>query len=65
MKIREVLKLLRDDGWLLKRKTGSHHQFCHPRKGGLVTVSVHSMNDDLSPKNQKSILKQAGLQKKK
>ncbi len=65
MKIREILKLLRDDGWLLKRTKGSHHQFGHPRKGGLVTVSVHSMNDDLSPRIKKSILKQAGLLKKK
>src|SRR5690242_6613945 len=38
MKVKEVLKLLEDDGWLLVRTTGSHRQFKHPIKPGTLTV---------------------------
>jgi len=35
---REIIQRLRADGWELVRIKGSHHQFKHPRKPGLVTV---------------------------
>ena len=35
---REIIKLLKDDGWELKRVEGSHHHFIHPNKPGKVTV---------------------------
>jgi predicted RNA binding protein YcfA (HicA-like mRNA interferase family) len=60
MKIREVLRLLRDGGWYLVRTRGSHQQFKHPTKPGLVTVAGQP-NDDLAPGTLNSILKQAGL----
>ena len=60
MKIREVLRLLRDDGWYLARQRGSHQQYKHPTKRGLVTVAGKP-NDDLAPGTLNSILKQAGL----
>ena len=60
MKIREVLDLLRDDGWYLDRTKGSHQQYRHPTKKGLVTVSGKP-SDDLAPGTLNSILKQAGL----
>ena len=60
MKVRDVLRLLAADGWLLRRTRGSHRQFGHPTKPGLVTVAG-SGNDDLSPATLNSILKQAGL----
>ena len=31
-KVKEVLKLLNDEGWELKRTKGSHRQFVHPTK---------------------------------
>lgn len=31
-KVREILKMLADDGWYLKRQRGSHRQFGHPIK---------------------------------
>ena len=61
MKIRDVLRMLRDDGWILVRTRGSHRQFKHPEKRGLVTVAGHTA-DDLSPKTARSILRQANLQ---
>jgi len=60
MKVREVLRLLHDDGWHLARQRGSHQQYRHPTKRGLVTVAGKP-NDDLAPGTLNSILKQAGL----
>jgi predicted RNA binding protein YcfA (HicA-like mRNA interferase family) len=60
-KVRDMLRLLKDDGWVLIRSKGSHQQFAHPVKRGLVTVSYHSSNDDLHPKIANSILRQAGI----
>jgi len=60
MKVRDVLRLLADDGWYLARSKGSHQQYKHPTKPGLVTVAGHP-NDDLAPGTLNSILKQAGL----
>ena len=60
MKVKEVLKLLEDDGWLLVRTTGSHRQFKHPSKPGTVTVAGKS-SLDIPPGTLNSILKQARL----
>ena len=61
MKIKEVLKMLKKDGWELVRQKGSHKQFKHPVKKGLVTVPDHGKNVDLAKGTANSILKQAGL----
>jgi len=60
MKVRDILRLLVDDGWYLHRTRGSHRQLRHPTKPGLVTLAG-SGNDDLAPRTLRSILKQAGL----
>ena len=62
MKVRDLLRLLREDGWWLARTRGSHHQFRHADKPGLVTVSGHG-RDEVAPGTLHSILKQAGLRK--
>jgi predicted RNA binding protein YcfA (HicA-like mRNA interferase family) len=60
MKVREVVKLLEEDGWYLARRGGSHRQYKHPTKAGTVTVSGKP-NVDVPPGTLNSILKQAGL----
>ena len=60
MKVREVTRLIEQDGWLLVRTKGSHRQFKHPGKPGLVTVPSKP-GDELAPGTLNSILKQAGL----
>ncbi len=61
-KVREILKILQDGGWFEVKQAGSHKQFKHSAKPGKVTVPVGgSLNDDLDPKTERSILKQAGL----
>jgi predicted RNA binding protein YcfA (HicA-like mRNA interferase family) len=60
MKVANVLRLLRDDGWYLVTTRGSHRQFKHPRKLGRVTVAGKP-SDDVAPGTFDSILKQANL----
>ena len=60
MKVRDLLKLIETDGWYLVRTRGSHRQFKHDEKPGLVTVPGKP-GDDLAPGTYNSILKQAGL----
>jgi len=60
MKVREVIQLIEDDGWYLARTKGSHRQYKHSSKTGLVTVPG-KLSDDLAPGTLNSILKQAGL----
>ncbi|MBV8605238.1 MAG: type II toxin-antitoxin system HicA family toxin [Pelomonas sp.] len=60
MKVREVLRLLRANGWKLVATHGSHRQFKHAGKPGRVTVPGKP-SDDLAPGTLKSILRQAGL----
>lgn len=60
MKVGEVIKLLRRDGWYRVPSRGGHRQFKHPTKPGRVTVSGKA-SDDLAPGTLNSILKQASL----
>jgi predicted RNA binding protein YcfA (HicA-like mRNA interferase family) len=41
MKVRDLLKVLSQDGWKEKNQKGSHLQLEHPVKKGKVTVPVH------------------------
>ena len=56
---REVIKILKEDGWFLKRIKGDHHQFKHPTKRGLVTVP--HPKKDLDIEEMASISEQSGL----
>jgi predicted RNA binding protein YcfA (HicA-like mRNA interferase family) len=60
MKIRDAIKLLKKDGWYLSRTRGSHRQYKHPSKSGLITIAGKP-SDDLAPGTQNCIFKQAGL----
>jgi len=61
MDSREVIRRLKADGWVLVRTKGSHHQFRHATKRGLVTVP-HPKRD-LPLGTVRSILRQAGMEK--
>ena len=60
MKVREVIRMIEQDGWFLVATRGSHRQFKHPNKPGRVTVAG-KMSDDLAPGTLNSILKHAQL----
>lgn len=59
MTAREILQILRRDGWKEIEIQGSHIQMKHPTKPGKVTIPRHG--GDVHPKTVKSIMKQAGL----
>lgn len=61
MKVRDVLRLLRREGWELVRQRGSHRQFRHPDKPGVVTVAGHP-GDELARGTLRGILRQAGIE---
>ncbi len=56
---REVLQILRADGWYEVSCVGDHHQFRHPHKRGKVTL-VHP-EKDIPIGTLRSIAKQAGI----
>ena len=58
---KEIIKILEQDGWMLKRIVGSHHHFKHPVKKG--TMTVPHPRKYIKPGTVKSILKQAGIEK--
>ncbi|MGH7554499.1 MAG: type II toxin-antitoxin system HicA family toxin [Longimicrobiales bacterium] len=60
MTFRDVIRLLEDDGWVLVRTRGSHRQYRHSAKPGIVTVAG-KLNLDVPPGTLKSILRQARL----
>ncbi|MFI5136070.1 MAG: type II toxin-antitoxin system HicA family toxin [Chitinophagales bacterium] len=64
MKTKEIIKLIEADGWFVVRQKGSHRQYKHLHKQGLVTIPIHRLSNDLSPGLEKSILKQAQIDKK-
>jgi predicted RNA binding protein YcfA (HicA-like mRNA interferase family) len=64
MKVREVIRLVEGDGWVLVATRGSHRQYKHPTKPGRVTIAGKP-SDDLAPGTLNSILKQAGLKEQR
>ena len=62
MKVRKIINMLKNDGWYLHRTKGSHRQFKHLKKAGLVTIAG-KLSLDLPPGTLNSILKQSGLKK--
>ena len=59
MTVREIIKLLKQNGWEEYETKGSHIQFKHPIYPGKVTVPSHS--GDLPKGTLNSIFKQAQL----
>ena len=54
MKVREAIQLIEDDGWFLVATRGSHRQYKHPEKSGLVTIAGKP-SDDLAPGTLNSV----------
>ena len=60
VKVRDVIRMIEDRGWRLARQRGSHRQFRHATRAGLVTVAG-APGADLAPGTLNSVLRQAGL----
>jgi predicted RNA binding protein YcfA (HicA-like mRNA interferase family) len=60
MTVKDILKLLKKDGWYIARQKGSHRQLKHPTKTGLITVAGN-MSDVIKKGTLGSILRMVGL----
>jgi len=58
MDSRQIIRRLEADGWVCVRTEGSHHQFRHPDRPGLITVP--HPKKDLPMGTVRAIMKQAG-----
>jgi len=45
LKVSEVIKIVEEDGWFIVRQKGSHRQFKHEVKSGLVTIAGKPSSD--------------------
>jgi len=63
MKVRDIIKMIEEDGWYIVRQKGSHKQYKHKTKKGLVTIAAHKMSDELALGTLNSIFKQAQIKK--
>jgi predicted RNA binding protein YcfA (HicA-like mRNA interferase family) len=61
IKVRELLRLLEQDGWYQARMRGSHRVLKHPEKPGIVVVPG-SLGDSVAPGTVRNVLKQAQLE---
>ena len=54
MKIKEAIKIIEQDGWFMVRMKGSHRQYKHIIKLGVVTIAGN-LNNDLAKGTFQSI----------
>ena len=52
MTAKEIVRILKADGWIKKAQKGSHLQMVHPTKSGKVTIPIHKMTLILKHINQ-------------
>ena len=55
----DIIRAIKAIGWVLARTKGSHHQFRHPTRPGVVTV-VHPVKD-VPLGTMRAIAKAAGI----
>jgi predicted RNA binding protein YcfA (HicA-like mRNA interferase family) len=63
MKVRDVIRMIEQDGWRFHSQRGSHAQYIHPTKRGRVTIAGKP-GDDMLPKTLASVRQQAQIPKK-
>ena len=60
MKVREVIRILEQEGWRRTRQSGSYRQFQHPKLPGTVTVAG-ARSDEIPRGTLASIWRQAHM----
>ncbi|HWS83251.1 MAG TPA: type II toxin-antitoxin system HicA family toxin [Ktedonobacteraceae bacterium] len=64
MKVRDVIKLVKSDGWYYVETKGDHRQYEHPIKKGKVTIAGHP-SDEMKPRTLHSVVvEQAQIDRK-
>lgn len=57
--VRDMVRLVEQDGWKQVGQVGSHRQYKHPEPGRVTIAGKPS--EDVYPKMERSILRRAGL----
>jgi len=60
VKVKEAIKMIEAEGWFIARRRGSHRQFKHAKRKGLVTIAGN-LDHEIARGTLNSILKQSGL----
>jgi predicted RNA binding protein YcfA (HicA-like mRNA interferase family) len=60
LKIREIIRIIKKDGWFMVSQKGSYRQFKHHTKPGRVTIAGNP-GDDISAGTLNSVLKQTSI----
>ena len=60
MKFRQIVKIIQENGWYYERTKGSHKQYKHPTKPGVVTIAGKP-GEEVPKGTLNNILKQADL----
>ncbi len=60
MRVNEMLKILKKDGWYLYKHGGNHDIYVHDTKDGQIIIPRHP-SKELKKGTEQSILKSAGL----
>ena len=60
MRIKEIIKRLEAEGWILVRQKGSHKQYKNPGITELITIPDHGSNKEPSIGVLNDIMKKAG-----
>ena len=60
MRVRDLLRRLKDEGWMLKAIEGSHHHYIHPVLPGKVTIAYRQEGDEIGGYVLNSTFKRAG-----
>lgn len=60
MKVRDVIRMIENDGWYLVGTRGSHRQYRHAVKNGKVTISGH-LGAEMKKGTVASVRRQAEL----
>ena len=66
MKYRDLVRIIKEDGWRHVRTTGSHLHFRHPDKAGTLTIPAGGKEGrEVAPGTLRAILRQAGIEGKR
>jgi len=62
MKVRDLLRLLREDGWFVVAEKGGVHSLQHGQKPGKMTIAGDPFDVDVPPRFFGSVLHRAGIE---
>ncbi len=57
----ELMWLIENDSWCRVRMRGSHRQYTHPEKPGVLTLRRQPL-EEIAPAALQGVLRQAGVQ---